>query len=90
MAAVWTGSHLALHAKSCHRPCCVLVQRLHLSWALCRRQEIVFIGAGMSEEDISKQLDTALLKPAEMSKYIENYKHMPDPPHPELTQTPKA
>ncbi len=44
----------------------------------------------MSEEDISKQLDTALLKPAEMSKYIENYKHMPDPPHPELTQTPKA
>ncbi|KAL0027977.1 hypothetical protein WJX79_007622 [Trebouxia sp. C0005] len=55
-----------------------------------RRQEIVFIGAGMSEEDISKQLDTALLQPAEMSKYVENYKHMPDPPHPELTQTPKA
>ncbi len=69
---------------------------LRLSWvnvgchALCRRQEIVFIGAGMSEEDISKQLDTALLQPAEMSKYIENYKHMPDPPHPELTQTPEA
>ena len=56
----------------------------------CRRQEIVFIGAGMSEEDISKQLDTALLQPAEMSKYVENYKHMPDPPHPELSQTPKA
>jgi hypothetical protein len=59
-------------------------------YALCRRQEIVFIGAGMSEEDISKQLDTALLQPAEMSKYVENYKHMPDPPHPELSQTTKA
>ncbi len=56
-----------------------------LCCAFCRRQEIVFIGAGMSEEAISKQLDTALLTPAEMSKYVENYKHIPDPPHPELT-----
>ncbi len=96
MAAAWTESHLALHAKSNHMPCCVLVQFIAfvtgqcMFHALCRRQEIVFIGAGMSEEDISKQLDTALLQPAEMSKYVENYKHMPDPPHPELTQTPKA
>lgn len=51
-----------------------------------RRQEIVFIGAGMNEDAISKQLDTALLTPAEMSKYIENYKHIPDPPHPEMAQ----
>lgn len=58
--------------------------------ALCRRQEIVFIGAGMSEEAISKQLDTALLTPEEMSKYVENYKHMPDPPHPELSQAKQA
>ena len=40
----------------------------------------------MSEEAISKQLDTALLTPAEMTKYVDNYKHIPDPPHPELLQ----
>lgn len=57
---------------------------------VCRRQEIVFIGAGMNEDAISKQLDTALLTPAEMSKYIENYKHIPDPPHPEMAQHSKA
>lgn len=33
-----------------------------------RRQEIVFIGAGMDETAISSQLDTALLTPDEMAK----------------------
>lgn len=50
----------------------------------CRRQEIVFIGAGMDEDAITKQLDTALLTVAEMTKYVDNYKNKPDPPHPEL------
>lgn len=56
----------------------------------CRRQEIVFIGAGMSEDAITKQLDTALLTPAELEKYVQNYKHIPDPPHPELMQSSTA
>ncbi|KAL3158075.1 hypothetical protein ABBQ32_011681 [Trebouxia sp. C0010 RCD-2024] len=55
-----------------------------------RRQEIVFIGAGMDEEAISKQLDTALLTPAEMDIYMQNYKHIPDPQHPELQHADKA
>lgn len=49
-----------------------------------RRQEIVFIGAGMDEDAISNQLDTALLTPTEMTKYVDNYRNKPDPPHPEL------
>ena len=40
----------------------------------------------MSEDAITKQLDTALLTPAELEKYVQNYKHIPDPPHPELMQ----
>ena len=38
----------------------------------------------MDEDAITKQLDTALLTPAEMKKYVDNYKNKPDPPHPEL------
>ena len=44
----------------------------------------------MDEEAITKQLDTALLTPLEMEKYTQNYKHIPDPPHPELLQSDKA
>lgn len=44
----------------------------------------------MNEEAITKQLDTALLTPPEMEKYVQNYKHIPDPPHPELLQSDKA
>jgi Cobalamin synthesis protein cobW C-terminal domain len=39
-----------------------------LTVKLQRRQEIVFIGAGMDEEAISSQLDSALLSPDEMAK----------------------
>lgn len=76
----------------CSPPPCYYQQRLVLTVGYCqfRRQEIVFIGAGMDEEAISKQLDTALLTPAEIEKYIQNYKHIPDPPHPELQQSEKA
>ena len=42
----------------------------------CRRQEIVFIGAGMDEAAISKQLDQALLTDAEMGEYDARYKHV--------------
>lgn len=38
-----------------------------------RRQEIVFIGAGMDEEAICQQLDTALLTDEEMVKYKDRY-----------------
>ena len=38
-----------------------------------RRQEIVFIGAGMEEADIARQLDSALLSDEEMAKYSARY-----------------
>ena len=38
-----------------------------------RRQEIVFIGAGMEEADIACQLDSALLTDEEMAKYSSRY-----------------
>jgi G3E family GTPase len=38
-----------------------------------RRQEIVFIGAGMDEEAICKQLDSALLTDEEMGQYNTQY-----------------
>ena len=41
-----------------------------------RRQEIVFIGAGMDEAAISKQLDGALLTDAEMAEYDKRYAHV--------------
>jgi hypothetical protein len=37
-------------------------------------QEIVFIGAGMNEEAICKQLDGALLTDEELQKYNEKWK----------------
>ncbi|KAK9846333.1 hypothetical protein WJX81_001781 [Elliptochloris bilobata] len=46
-----------------------------------RRQEIVFIGAGMDEAAISEQLDSALLTDAELQKYVANWASCPDPPH---------
>jgi G3E family GTPase len=49
-----------------------------------RRQEIVFIGAGMSTEEICAQLDGALLTDDEMERYKEQYKGQPDPPRPAL------
>lgn len=39
-----------------------------------RRQEIVFIGAGMDEAAIAAQLDSALLTKDEMTKYLEHHK----------------
>jgi G3E family GTPase len=47
-----------------------------------RRQEIVFIGAGMDKEAISAQLDGALLTESEMEQYKQQYKDQTDPPHP--------
>jgi len=44
-------------------------------------QEIVFIGAGMDEAAISKQLDAALLTDEELRKYVANWASSPDPPH---------
>lgn len=46
-----------------------------------RRQEIVFIGAGMDRAAIEAQLDGALLTAAEMGQYRERYRGQPDPPH---------
>lgn len=37
-------------------------------------QELVFIGADMDEAAINKQLDTALLTPEEMAKYLDHHK----------------
>ena len=37
-------------------------------------QELVFIGADMDEAAITKQLDTALLTPEEMAKYLDHHK----------------
>lgn len=47
-----------------------------------RRQEIVFIGAGMDKEAICAQLDAALLTDNEMEQYKQQYKDQMDPPHP--------
>lgn len=44
-----------------------------------RRQEIVFIGSGMDEAAISRQLDTALLTNEEMVKYNERYAEVRSP-----------
>ena len=41
-----------------------------------RRQEIVFIGAGMDEAAISAQLDAAMLNDAEMGEYDRRYAHV--------------
>ena len=46
-----------------------------------RRQEVVFIGAGMDREAICAQLDSALLSEAEMQQYVERYQAQPDPVH---------
>ena len=46
-----------------------------------RRQEIVFIGAGMDKDAICAQLDGALLSDEEMEQYKEQYKGSPDPEH---------
>ena len=55
---------------------CVLVLCYFERAGACRRQEIVFIGAGMDEAAISKQLDQALLTDAEMGEYDARYKHV--------------
>jgi len=47
-----------------------------------RRQEIVFIGAGMDKEAICAQLDGALLTDDEIEQYKQQYKDQKDPPHP--------
>ncbi|KAK9791398.1 hypothetical protein WJX73_003423 [Symbiochloris irregularis] len=47
-----------------------------------RRQEIVFIGAGMNESAICAQLDEALLTDEEMAQYDDRFKSVPDPQHP--------
>ncbi|KAF8057105.1 yciC [Scenedesmus sp. PABB004] len=46
-----------------------------------RRQEIVFIGAGMDEAKICAQLDAALLSDEELAAYNEKWASLPDPPH---------
>jgi len=53
-----------------------------VAWALAsrygdRRQEIVFIGAGMDEGKICEALDGALLTDAELSKYDDNFRVPP-------------
>ena len=55
-----------------------------------RRQEIVFIGAGMDKDAICAQLDSALLTDAEMAQYDEQYKGQADPLHPALTAAAEA
>ena len=50
-----------------------------------RRQEIVFIGAGMDEGAISAQLDKALLTDAEMAEYDKRYAHVSPSMHLPLT-----
>ena len=56
-----------------------------------RRQEIVFIGAGMDQPSIEAALDQCLLTPEELEKYISNWSKLPDPPHPGApTSTPAA
>lgn len=44
-----------------------------------RRQEIVFIGAGMDEAAISERLDTALLDDDEMEKYAARFAEVRQP-----------
>ncbi|KAF6258024.1 hypothetical protein COO60DRAFT_1165009 [Scenedesmus sp. NREL 46B-D3] len=46
-----------------------------------RRQEIVFIGAGMDEGKICAQLDSALLTDEELSVYNVKWASLPDPKH---------
>ena len=46
-----------------------------------RRQEIVFIGAGMDRAAISAQLDAALLSDDEFGRYEANWAATPDPDH---------
>ena len=56
-----------------------------------RRQEIVFIGAGMDEAAISAQLDAALLTDTEMGEYDKRYAHVsaaPPPLTPRYTDQP--
>eukprot|EP00210_Caulerpa_lentillifera_P007760 g7405.t1 len=49
-----------------------------------RRQEIVFIGSEMNQEEIIKQLDSALLTDQEMEQYFKNWAQYPDPKHPDM------
>ena len=46
-----------------------------------RRQEIVFIGAGMDQRAIEAALDAALLTDEELEKYNTNWAKLPDPTH---------
>eukprot|EP00878_Enallax_costatus_P003472 GHUV01003685.1.p1 GENE.GHUV01003685.1~~GHUV01003685.1.p1 ORF type:complete len:386 (+),score=120.96 GHUV01003685.1:639-1796(+) len=46
-----------------------------------RRQEIVFIGAGMDEAKICAQLDAALLTDDELKAYNDKWSSLPDPEH---------
>jgi Cobalamin synthesis protein cobW C-terminal domain len=60
-------------SRECTRVCLCRKKsswRTTLTASLQHRQEIVFIGAGMDEVAISSQLDSALLTPEEMAKYV--------------------
>ncbi len=54
----------------CGRVCTSCTQVNVMPWV----QEIVFIGAGMKEKAICKQLDGALLTDEELQKYNEKWK----------------
>lgn len=55
-----------------------------------RRQEIVFIGAGMDQAGIESALDTALLTDEELAEYEASWAKLPDPEHPQPMQASAA
>ena len=44
-----------------------------------RRQELVFIGTGMDEADLTRQLDDCLVPASDMAMAVEDWKELSDP-----------